>query len=88
MYGNWSTGCLLGRYAWIKLDMVIWSWELANSLKDIWVLSHDHLFACYELGAFFFDCLHLSSHILLFSLDGHWFLLSVYHLIHLLWMVS
>ena len=75
--GIGSTGCLFGRYAWIKLDVVIWSQELANPLNDTWVLLHDHLLACYELGAFFLDCWHLSGHILLFSLGGHWFLLSM-----------
>ena len=56
MYRDWSARCLFGWHAWIQLDVIIWSRELTNPLKDIWVLLHNHFFACYKLGSLFSDC--------------------------------
>ena len=77
MYWDWSTRCLCGRYAWVKLDVIVWSLELANPLEDIWIFPHNHFFACYELGPLFSDCWCLSKHFLLFLLGSHLFLLGM-----------
>ena len=69
VYRDWLARCLLGWYAGIHLDMVIWPQEPANPFKDIWILTEDQILAWYQLGDLSLGSQCLSCHFLLCSLS-------------------
>ena len=56
MNRDWSARCLFGWHAWVKMDVIVWPRELANPLEDVWILLHDHFFACYKLESLLCNC--------------------------------